>query len=102
MQASNDPHAAPPPPPPGDGRPDNIARDRRRALALFAVYVVLYGGFVLLSAFKPGVMGENVAGVNLAIVYGFGLIVAAFLLALVYMVICRPGAATRESAEGRA
>jgi uncharacterized membrane protein (DUF485 family) len=90
MHASPDPHAPPP-----DGRPDNIARDRRRALALFAIYVVLYAGFVLLSAFKPAVMGANVAGVNLAIVYGFGLIVAAFLLALVYMVICREGPATK-------
>ena len=93
MQSPMEP--SPPPPPPPSGRPDNIARDRRRALALFAAYVVLYGGFVLLSAFKPGVMGENVAGVSLAIVYGFGLIIAAFLLALVYMVICREGPATK-------
>src|SRR4051794_1266335 len=98
MQSPMEPSSPPPPP----ERPDNIARDRRRALALFAVYVVLYAGFVLLSALKPGVMGENVAGVNLAIVYGFGLIIAAFLLALVYMAICREGPATTTNAEDRA
>ena len=30
------------------------------------------------------------AGVNLAIVYGMGLIFAAFILAMVYMYMCRP------------
>jgi hypothetical protein len=34
---------------------------------------------------------EPIAGVNLAILSGFGLIVAAMLLALVYTWICRSG-----------
>lgn len=52
---------------------------------LFDVYLVLYGGFVLLAAFSPQSMEATpLAGVNLAIWYGFGLIVAAFVLALVY------------------
>jgi uncharacterized membrane protein (DUF485 family) len=60
-------------------------RVSRIGLLLFAIYLVLYGGFVLLAAFSPQTMElMPLAGVNLAIWYGFGLIVAAFLLALVY------------------
>ena len=57
----------------------------RLGLLLFAVYLVLYGGFVLLAAFSPQAMEATpLAGVNLAIWYGFGLIVAAIVLALIY------------------
>lgn len=60
-------------------------RASRIGLTLFAVYLVLYGGFVLLAAFWPEWMDATpLAGVNLAIWYGFGLIVAALVLALVY------------------
>lgn len=56
---------------------------------LFIVYLVLYGGFVLLNAFAPQVMEVTpIAGVNLAILYGFGLILAALLLAALYGVLC--------------
>jgi uncharacterized membrane protein (DUF485 family) len=54
-------------------------------LILFAIYLVLYGGFVVLNAFFPASMEATpLAGVNLAIWYGLGLIVAALGLALVY------------------
>jgi uncharacterized membrane protein (DUF485 family) len=63
----------------------------RLGLSLFAVYLVLYGGFVLLAAFSPQWMEVTpLAGVNLAIWYGFGLIVAALVLALVYGWANRP------------
>jgi uncharacterized membrane protein (DUF485 family) len=64
-------------------------RTTRIGLGLFGVYLVLYGGFVLLAAFSPETMEATpLAGVNLAIWYGFGLIVAAILLALVYGWAC--------------
>jgi uncharacterized membrane protein (DUF485 family) len=60
-------------------------RVSRIGLLLFAIYLVLYGGFVLLAAFSPQTMEITpLAGVNLAIWYGFGLIVAALVLALIY------------------
>lgn len=63
----------------------------RLGLILFAVYTVFYGGFVLLSAFAPGSMEATpLAGVNLAVLYGFGLIIGAFVLALVYGFLCGP------------
>ena len=60
-------------------------RNARFGLVLFAVYLLLYGGFVLLNAFDPQAMEATpLAGINLAILYGFGLIAAALVLALLY------------------
>jgi uncharacterized membrane protein (DUF485 family) len=62
----------------------------RLGLILFAVYLVFYLGFVLINAFAADLMETStLAGLNLAIVYGFGLIVAAIVLALIYGVMCR-------------
>jgi len=71
-------------------RPEAVKRNSRYGLVLFAVYVALYGGFIFLAVFRPAAMAEPVlGGVNLAIVYGFALIVAALVLALIYTVLCR-------------
>jgi len=67
-----------------------VVHNTRIGLGLFAVYVLLYAGFMALSAFSPALMSRPVlAGANVAVVYGFSLIFAALLLALVYMRICR-------------
>jgi uncharacterized membrane protein (DUF485 family) len=51
---------------------------------------VFYGGFVLLAAFSPDSLAVLPwAGVNLAIWYGFALIIVALVLALVYGWACR-------------
>jgi uncharacterized membrane protein (DUF485 family) len=64
----------------------------RVGLALFSVYLLLYGGFVYLAAFSPETLEAlPFAGVNLAIWYGFGLIGAAFVLALIYGFVARGG-----------
>ena len=77
------------PPPPPDSR-HTIARNARYGLWLFAVYVAFYAGFVAISAFKFDALRTVVwGGVNLAIAYGLGLILVAFVLALVYMVMTR-------------
>ena len=66
-----------------------IARNARYGLWLFLVYVIFYAGFIAISAFKFDALRADVGGVNLAIVYGMGLILLAFLLALVYMSMTR-------------
>jgi len=69
---------------------ENPVRNSRYGLSLFAVYLLLYGGFMYLNAFKPLTMASTpFGGVNLAILYGLFLIVAAFVLALIYMYLCR-------------
>lgn len=72
-----------------------VARNARYGMALFLTYLLIYGGFVYLSAFRPEVMArEAMLGVNIAIFYGFSLIVIAMILALVYCWLCR-GQATK-------
>ena len=74
------------------------ARNARIGLQLFAVYLVLYGGFVLLNTFAPTLMEVTpLAGVNLAILFGFALIVAALVLALLYGWLCRKPVSTDPS-----
>jgi len=69
---------------------DSQRSNARLGLWLFAVYLLLYLGFVFLSAFAPAAMEQPVlAGLNLAIVYGFGLIIGAFLMAVLYGVLCK-------------
>src|SRR5829696_786237 len=73
-----------------DHHAPTVARNARVGLWLFAVYVVLYGGFMALNAFFPKQMGRPVfAGINLAVTYGLLLILGAFVLALVYMFLVR-------------
>lgn len=68
------------------------ARNARRGLWLFAVYFLFYAAFVAANAFWPDSMSATVAGISLAVVVGMVLIVAAFVLALVYSWLCRAGA----------
>ena len=76
-------------PPEVDESPELSALNARSGLVLFAIYSTIYAVFVGLSAFSPETMGQPTPlGPNVAIVYGFGLILGAFLLALVYMLLC--------------
>jgi len=66
-------------------------RNARIGLMLFCVYLLLYGGFVGINTFAPETMEKTpFAGVNLAIWYGMALIIGAFLLALIYGLVCDP------------
>lgn len=65
-------------------------RATRVGHVLFAVYLVLYGAFVLAAAFAPGLMARTpLAGINLAVLSGLALIVIAFGFALLYDWLCR-------------
>lgn len=59
-------------------------------MILFAVYTVFYTAFVFLNAIAADTMETIVfAGLNLAIVYGFSLIILAIVMAVVYGFACR-------------
>ena len=65
-------------------------RAARIGFGLFWVYVALYFGFIALVLFRPDVLSSRpFGGTNLAIASGLGLIAAALLLSVVYMVACR-------------
>lgn len=61
----------------------------RLGVWMFLIYSAVYAGFVLINVLFPAWMGVIVAlGLNLAMVYGFGLIVFALVLALIYNALC--------------
>lgn len=71
----------------------------RLGVWMFALYSIIYAGFIAINVISPLSMErETLMGLNLAVVYGFGLIVFAFLLALVYDRMC----AAREAAMANA
>jgi uncharacterized membrane protein (DUF485 family) len=78
------------------------ARNARIGLVLFAVYLLFYAAFMLLNTFRPELMDAvPAAGVNLAIWYGFALIAAALILALMYAWLCRRRSDTPAQPEDR-
>jgi uncharacterized membrane protein (DUF485 family) len=63
-------------------------RNARIGLVLFVLYAACYAAFVFVSAFAPDWMDvKPFAGLNLALLSGFGLIVLALVLALLYGVM---------------
>ena len=75
----------------------------RIGLVLFGVYLTLYAGFVLLNAFAADVMEKTpIAGLNVAILYGFGLIIGALVMALLYGAMCKIPADSKSAETGSA
>jgi len=55
---------------------------------MFCVYTIVYAGFIFINVFEPKLMKMDIGSLNLAIVYGFGLIVFAIVLAVIYNHFC--------------
>ncbi|MFH0894028.1 MAG: DUF485 domain-containing protein [Bacteroidota bacterium] len=61
----------------------------RLGVILFLIYLVIYTGFVVICLQYPESMGVHVLGTqNLAIVYGFGLIILAIIMGFIYNWAC--------------
>jgi uncharacterized membrane protein (DUF485 family) len=68
----------------------HVSPNSRLGLLLFLVYLVFYLGFMGIAAFAyERFASRPFGGVNLAILYGVGLIVVALVLALIYMMLCK-------------
>lgn len=66
-----------------------IAYKMRIGVWMFLLYALVYAGFVIINVMNPVMMESQVfAGLNLAVVYGFGLILLALVLALIYNSLC--------------
>jgi len=66
------------------------ARNASLGMKLFLLYLAFYVVYVGLAAFAPEKLrAVGLFGLNVAVLYGFGLIIAALLLALVYAWVCR-------------
>lgn len=57
---------------------------------MFIIYAIFYAGFVVINLAAPLAMEAIVLfGWNLATVYGFGLIIGAVILAVIYDQMCK-------------
>jgi uncharacterized membrane protein (DUF485 family) len=68
----------------------------KMGLIMFGIYTPIYLAFIFICVFSPSAMSTNIGYLNVAIVFGFGLIVLAIVQALVYNRIC----SKREALEG--
>lgn len=75
------------------------SRNTQLGYKLFLVYLVLYGAFVLLAAFSPETMDKLFGRLNLAVWYGFALIIVAVVLSLIYGFMCQDESADDAEAE---
>ncbi len=56
---------------------------------LFIIYTIIYAGLVIIGLSVPEILGAKVLfGQNLAIVYGFGLILLAIIMGFFYNYFC--------------
>ena len=69
---------------------DNAATYKSRlGVKLFIFYTLIYSGFVIIGLTKPELMGlKLIGGQNIAIIYGFGLIVLAIVMGFIYNYFC--------------
>lgn len=78
----------------GHGPATDWGKDRashfktRIGLWMFVLYSIFYCAFIAINVISPKVMGSAIGGLNLAVIYGMGLIVFALMLAFVYNAIC--------------
>jgi len=81
------------------GKDPSFAWKRRLGVNMFLIYAVIYAAFTAINVASPRTMEAVVfAGLNLAVVYGFGLIVVALIMALIYNAAC--SARERSMSEG--
>ena len=68
---------------------------------MFLLYAAVYAAFVAINLLRPLWMEKSmIFGLNLAVVYGFGLIAFALVLALIYNYMCGLHEAGSRAAEG--
>ena len=66
-----------------------IPKKTRLGVILFIIYTLIYSGFVVIGLTDPELMGvEIIGGQNLAIIYGFGLILLAIIMGFFYNYYC--------------
>jgi len=55
---------------------------------MFFAYTLVYAIFVGLNSLSPTTMEKTFGGINLAVIYGVGLIVLALVMAVIYNQFC--------------
>ncbi len=70
---------------------EDFASEKKSKLGLIlcAFYTFVYTGFVAINTIAPTLMEKHIIlGLNLAVVYGMGLIILAIIMGIIYNHIC--------------
>jgi uncharacterized membrane protein (DUF485 family) len=70
------------------GKDNAAAYKTRIGVWMFILYTLVYSGFVAINAVKPSLMQKVIMGQTLAVIYGFGLLAFAMVLAIIYNKLC--------------
>jgi len=71
------------------GQDLSIPKKARLGVIFFWIYLLIYAGFVAIGALMPGALeGRVFSNLNLAVVYGMGLIILAAIMGLFYNHFC--------------
>ena len=70
------------------GKDQAVGYKTRLGINMFFIYFLFYAGFVAINSVHPKLMEFNIFGQTLAVVYGFGLIIFALILAIIYNRLC--------------
>jgi uncharacterized membrane protein (DUF485 family) len=66
-----------------------VDKKAKVGLILFFVYSLIYAGFVFINTLETSIMSTKVFfNLNLAVVYGFGLIILAIVMGVLYNHYC--------------
>ena len=86
---------------PSEWKEDKTTQFKARlGLIMFFIYVIIFGGFILINVTYTKIMKIDIGSLNLAIVYGFGLIIIAVLLAFIYNILCSRAEKKAEESKG--
>ncbi|MFC1872538.1 DUF485 domain-containing protein [Chloroflexota bacterium] len=76
------------------GAPTEFAQDKcegyktKLGFVMIVIYTIVYFAFIVLAVTNPKLLGMDVGSLNLAIVYGFSIIILAMIQALIYNYVC--------------
>lgn len=76
------------------GPPTNWKEDKsegyktKLGLILCAVFTIVYFAFIVLGVTNPQMMANDIGPLNVAVVYGFAIIILAIILAFAYNWLC--------------
>jgi uncharacterized membrane protein (DUF485 family) len=71
------------------GRDLSIPQKTKLGVIFFLIYLAIYAGFVVIGTLFTAALGVRVfANLNLAVVYGMGLIILAAIMGLFYNHFC--------------
>jgi uncharacterized membrane protein (DUF485 family) len=70
--------------------PDPASEYKQRlGVVMFIIYAIIYGGFTFINVVNAKLMEMTIVfGLNLAVVYGFTLIIVALIMAMIYNHMC--------------